>query len=37
MVHPDVREAYRQEMECLIDRIYELNKPRKHHFQLRKL
>ncbi|MCR5849521.1 MAG: SGNH/GDSL hydrolase family protein [Bacteroidaceae bacterium] len=37
MVHPEVREAYRQEMECLIDRIYELNKPRKHHFQLRKL
>ena len=37
MVHPEVREAYRQEMECLVDRIYELNCPRKHTFLLRKI
>ncbi|MBO7069465.1 MAG: SGNH/GDSL hydrolase family protein [Bacteroidaceae bacterium] len=37
MVHPEVREAYRQEMDCLVDRIYELNQPRKHTFLLKKL
>lgn len=34
MVHPEVRKAYQQEMECLVDRIYELNQPRKHSFKL---
>lgn len=37
MVHPEVREAYRQEMECLVDRIYELNRPTKHTYILRKI
>ena len=37
MVHPEVREAYRQEMECLVDRIYELNQPRKHTFLLKRI
>ena len=37
MFHPEVRKAYQQEMDCLIDRIYELNQPRKHSFMLKKL
>jgi len=37
MVRPEVREVYRQEMELLVDRIYELNRPKKHTFLLRKL
>ena len=37
MCRPEVREAFRQEMELLIDRIYDLNRPRKHHFTLRKI
>ena len=37
MVRPEVREAYRQEMELLVDRIYDLNQPKKHHFLLRKI
>lgn len=37
MVRPEVRAAYQQEMDCLIDRIYELNQPKKHKFLLKKL
>ena len=37
MVHPEVRAAYQQEMDCLVDRIYELNQPKKHTFLLKKL
>lgn len=37
MVRPEVREAYQQEMNCLVEQIYKLNKPRKHRFLLRKL
>ncbi len=37
MVRPEVRDAYRQEMELLVDRIYKLNRPRKHTFRLKKL
>jgi hypothetical protein len=37
MVRPEVREAYRQEMELLVDLIYKLNQPRKHHFLLRRI
>lgn len=37
MVRPEVREVYEQEMMLLVDKIYELNKPKKHHFSLRKL
>lgn len=37
MVRPEVREAYQQEMNLLVDRIYKLNKPRKHTFLLKKL
>lgn len=37
MVHPEVREAYHQEMECLVDRIYELNRPTKHTFLLKRI
>ena len=36
MVHPEVREASRKEMGCLVDRIYELNQPTKHRFLLKK-
>ena len=35
MVRPEVREVYKQEMELLVDRIYELNQPQKHSFLLR--
>ena len=35
MVRPEVREVYKQEMELLVDRIYELNQPHKHSFLLR--
>ena len=37
MVRPEVREAYRQEMECLVSQIYKLNKPKKHTYRLRDL
>jgi len=37
MVRPEVRKAYQQEMELLVDRIYELNQPQKHTFMLKKL
>lgn len=37
MVRPEVRDAYQQEMELLVDRIYKLNLPRKHTFRLKKL
>ena len=37
MVRPEVREAYKQEMDLLVDRIYELNQPKKHTFLLRRL
>ena len=37
MVRPEVREAYQQEMKCLVDRIYELNQPKKHTFLLKRL
>lgn len=37
MVRPEVREAYQQEMDLLVDRIYELNQPKKHTFLLKKL
>jgi len=37
MVRPEVRKAYQQEMELLVERIYELNRPRKHTFLLKKL
>ena len=37
MVRPEVREAYRQEMEQLVDQIYKLNRPQQHRFQLRKI
>lgn len=37
MVRPEVRKAYQEEMDCLVERIYELNQPRKHSFLLRKL
>lgn len=33
----EVRKAYRQEMNCLVDEIYKVNKPRKHRFLLRRL
>ena len=35
MVRPEIREVYKQEMELLVDRIYELNQPQKHSFLLR--
>ena len=37
MVRPEVRDAYQKEMELLVERIYELNRPRKHTFLLKKL
>lgn len=37
MVRPEVRKAYRQEMNCLVDEIYKVNKPHKHRFLLRRL
>jgi len=37
MVRPEVREAYQQEMELLVDRIYELNQPKKHTFLLKQI
>ena len=37
MVRPEVREAYQQEMNCLVDQIYKLNKPKKHTFILREI
>lgn len=37
MVRPEVRDAYQQEMELLVNRIYKLNLPRKHTFLLKKL
>ena len=37
MVRPEVREAYRQEMELLVEQIYRLNRPKKHTFLLREL
>ena len=37
MVRPEVRESYRQEMELLVDHIYEINQPRKHHYYLKKI
>lgn len=37
MVRPEVRDAYQKEMELLVERIYELNKPHKHRFLLKKL
>ncbi len=37
MVRPEVRDAYQKEMELLVERIYDLNRPRKHTFLLKKL
>ena len=37
MVRPEVREAYKKEMDLLVDHIYELNQPKLHTFLLRKL
>ena len=37
MVHPEVREAYKQEMDVLVDCIYKQNQPKKHTFLLREL
>ena len=37
MVHPEVREAYLQEMNLLVDQIYKLNRPKKHTFVLNRL
>ena len=37
MVRPEVREAYKQEMDLLVDRIYDLNQPKNHTYLLRKL
>ena len=37
MVRPEVREVYKREMDLLIDRIYDLNQPKKHTYLLKKL
>ena len=37
MVHPEVREAYQQEMNVLVDCIYKQNQPKKHTFLLKEL
>ena len=37
MVHPEVREAYQQEMNVLVDCIYKQNQPKKHTFLLKKI
>ena len=37
MVRPEVREAYKQEMDLLVDRIYDLNQPKKHTFLLKEI
>lgn len=37
MVRPEVRETFKQEMDLLVDRIYELNQPKKHTFTLKEV
>lgn len=37
MMHEPVREAMQGEMDLLVDKIYEINKPVTRHFTLRKM